>query len=109
MRDTFSSNLKASVRGEQDDKRRASKARGLAAANPETMRCPGNVSLDRRPPIKLLAESYRIELREPDTAFGRVVDTDLLGNIDVTLDEGDRSYTFTEVGRYVLNWEVERR
>ena len=83
---------------------------GVSVWGPETMRCPGIVSLERRPPIKLLAESYRIELRESDTAFGRVVDTDLLGYIEVPLDEGTRSHTFTEGGaRYVLNWEVERR
>jgi hypothetical protein len=83
---------------------------GVSVWGPETMRCPGNVSLERRPPIKLLAESYRIELRESDTAFGRVIDTDLLGFTEAPLEEGDRSHTFTEGGaRYVLTWEVERR
>lgn len=83
---------------------------GVSVWGPETMRCPGNVSLGVRPPIKLLGESYRIELRESDTAFGRVIDTDLLGYTEVPLDEGDKSHTFTEGGaRYVLTWEVERR
>jgi len=83
---------------------------GVSVWGPETMRCPGNVSLERRPPIKLLAESYRVELRESDTAFGRVVDTDLLGYTEVPRAVGDRSHTFTEGGaRYVLTWEVEGR
>ena len=83
---------------------------GVSVWGPETMRCPGIVNLGLRPPIKLLGESYRIELRESDTAFGRVVDTDLLGYTEVPLDAGDRSHTFTEGGaRYVLTWEIERR
>jgi hypothetical protein len=83
---------------------------GVSIWGPETMRCPGSVNLGPRPPIKLLGESYRIELRESDTAFGLVVDTDLLGYTEVPLDEGDRSHAFTEGGaRYVLTWEIERR